>query len=635
MKKKIILASLFFMVIGIGIGPAYTQLEESKELLSDFDPTDFSSSSSPSLEGLSRKVSLDLRGMDIIDTIKFLAMKGDLNIATSKNVKGRITLFLNNVEIADVLDIILLTNSLACQKKRGIITIMTEAEYEALYGEKYSDKRQIKVIKLRYASASKVGAALDNVKSTIGKIIMDDMTGTVILIDTPEKLREMEAVAFDLDRGIIEKQPPTDTKVFELQYAKVEDISSTLSEALTPDIGSIRKDERTNKIIVHDLPYKLKEIEQMVAAFDTRTREVFIEAKIVEVTLKDEFAMGVNWENVFKTVSDIGLVGTFPISFPTGVANTFGKVSIGTWKEGFFTDEGTDEEEWHPGRLDPRKANAALTFLNTIGEVKVISSPHIAVCNNEEAQIMVGTRQPYATSTISQSETTATTSWSAEFVDVGITLTVTPTINKDGFVRMNIKPEVSTLRDWFEITDDTGTVQIKLPEVDTSNAETDVMVKDGRTIIIAGLIGETTYDNEDKFPVLGNVPILGNLFKSKSSGIRTKELVIFLTPHIILNEKELPTAKGISFRKDVPSISAIVKEREDDIRHFKLGLSYEQSEDYLSAIREYEEVLEINPASAITHLRLANIYKDHIKDSRKAQYHFKQHAVLSALRQER
>jgi len=78
-------------------------------------------------------------------------------------------------------------------------------------------------------------------------------------------------------------------------------------------------------------------------------------------------------------------------------------------------------------------------FLSEIGKVKIISSPHIAVCNNEEAKIMVGTRQPYATSTISQSDTTATTSWSAEFVDVGVTLTVTPTINNDGFVKMHIK----------------------------------------------------------------------------------------------------------------------------------------------------------------------------------------------------
>ncbi|MEA3560538.1 MAG: secretin N-terminal domain-containing protein [Candidatus Omnitrophota bacterium] len=617
MNKKIILLILMLFITASVAGSAYAQAPPNME------------------QGLRKKVSLDLRGMDIIDTIKFLAMKGDLNIATSKNVKGRITLFLNNIEVGDVLDLILFTNSLACEKKNNIITIMTEAEYEAIYGEKYSDKREIRTMEVRHATASKVGAALADIKSSIGKIIMDDETGTIILIDTPERLDEMERIALGLDKGLIEKQSSTDSKVFELQYAKVEDISSEISEALTPDLGSIRTDERTNKIVVQDLPYKLKEIEELIAAFDAPTREVFIEAKIVEITLGDEFAMGINWEAVFSAVTDIGFVGSFPISFPGGTTGTLGRVSIGKWKSGFFTDEGTGDEEWHPGRLNPGNANAILTFLNTIGKVKIVSSPHISVCNNEEAQIMVGTRQPYATSTISQSETTATTSWSAEFVDLGVTLTVTPTINQSGFVKMHIKPEVSTLRGWFEIMDDEGTAQIRLPEVDTSNAETDVMVKDGETIIIAGLIKETTYENEDKVPILGDIPIFGSLFKSRSDGNNTKELVIFLTPHVISIPEEL-SLKEILLSEENTFPEEKYEQDESysgDIYHFKLGLSYEKNEDYLSAIKEYEEVLRINPQSMITHLRLANIYKVYIKDLHKARYYFKRHAVLGALNQ--
>jgi len=157
---------------------------------------------------------------------------------------------------------------------------------------------------------------------------------------------------------------------------------------------------------------------------------------------------------------------------------------------------------------------------------------------------MVGTRQPYATSTISQSDTTATTSWSAEFIDVGVTLTVTPTINKDGFVKMHIKPEVSTLTDWFEILDDAGTAEIRLPEIDTSNAETDIMIKDGRTIIIGGLIKESTTESERKYPFLGDIPLFGTLFKSITDVKETKELVVFLTPHIITGEEDLISMKG-------------------------------------------------------------------------------------------
>lgn len=482
-------------------------------------------------EGLSKKISLDLRGMDIIDTIKFLAVKGDLNIVTSKSVIGRVTLFLTDVTVADALDIIVLTNKLAYIRENNIIAVMTEAEYEELYGEKYSDKREIKTLKLKYAFPAKVGEALGNIKSSIGKIIMDDAAGIIILVDTPEKIEEMVKTASDLDDGLIEKESPTVSKVFELNYANAEDISIKVAEALTEDFGSVRVDERTNKIIVSDLPNKMKNIEEMIAAFDSRTKEVFIEAKIVEVTLTDEFSLGINWETLFQGLGrDINLVGTFPAS---GITDSYGQAGMGTWKAGFYTDEGTADEAWHGGTMSPSETQEIINVLREVGKVRIVSSPHIAVCNNEEAEIMVGTRQPYATSTISQSETTATTSWSAEFVDVGITISVTPTISKDGFVKMHIKPEVSTLRSWFEIQDDAGTTQIRLPEVDTSNAETVVMVKDGRTIIIAGLIKEYDLRSEKKVPILGDIPVVGRLFKSSYDERKTRELVIFLTPHII------------------------------------------------------------------------------------------------------
>ncbi len=485
-------------------------------------------------EGLAKKISLDLRGMDIVDTIKFLSMKGNLNIVTSKNVSGRITLFLKDVTIGDTLEVILLTDKLACEKKKNIIAILTEAEYQELYGKKYIDKREAKTFKLKYALPSKVGAALDSIKSSIGKIIMDDATGTIILIDTPEKIEEMEETALGLDKGLVEKEISTTTQVFELEYADAATIEEKISAILTEGVGSVRSDERTNRVLVQDLPNKLKEVEVMVEAFDTKTKEVLIEAKIVEITLNDEFAMGISWDKIFQTTTkNIQLLGTFPIAYPTGATGQYGRFSVGTWKPGFYTDEGTADQAWNDGTIDPAHTNEILNFLRSVGRVKIISSPHIAVCNNEEAQIMVGTRQPYATSTISQSETTATTSWSAEFVDVGITLTVTPTINKSGFIKMHIKPEVSTLTGWFEITDETGTAQIRLPEVDTSNAETDVLVQDGRTIIIAGLIKDTEYKRRKRLPVLGDIPLVGGLFGSTSTGVQGKELVIFLTPRII------------------------------------------------------------------------------------------------------
>ncbi len=612
----------------------------------------------PSLDGLSKRVSLDLRAMDIIDTIKFLSMKGNLNIVTSKNVTGRITLFLNNISIGDVVDVILLTNNLACQEKNNIITIMTEAEYEALYGKKYTDKRRIKTITLKYADVEKTLAMLDGIKSSIGKVIADSQSGVIILIDTPEKIEEMASAAQRVDLPTVNRVIPTVTEVFELQYAKVEDIKEEVSKALTENIGSIRMDERTNKLVVTDLSHNMELIREVINAFDSKTRVVFIEAKIVEITLSDDFAMGVDWEVLFENMPDVNFLGNLPVSIE-GFSGTMGNFALGTWREGFYTDEHTADEAWNDGGMNPRKTRAALTFLKTLGKVEIISSPHIAVCNNEEAQIMVGTRQPYATSTVSQGETTATTSWSAEFVDVGVTLTVTPTINKGGFIKMHIKPEVSSLTEWFEITDDAGIAQIRLPVVTTSNAETDVLVEDGRTIIIAGLIKEISREYEDKIPILGDVPLLGRFFKSTSDSKENTELVIFLTPHIIAgdttvasleeeySEKEhsekdyseeeyseedlSPEEQEGQVYKDVrfEDSQQQAQKEEEEAYYYKLGFSYEQDENYQQAIKGYEQALDINPRNTLAHLHLANIYGHHIIDFQKADYHFRWYKILA------
>ncbi|MDD5560741.1 MAG: secretin N-terminal domain-containing protein [Candidatus Omnitrophica bacterium] len=464
--------------------------------------------------GLYRKISLDLRSMDIMDTLKFLSKQGDLNIVATKNVSGKVTVFLKDVTIADVLDIIMLTNSLACEKKAGIITLMTENEYEALYGEKYTNKKQTKTITLKYADPKRVGTILGNLKSSVGKVIIDDVTGMIILIDTPEKIKEMEGAAIKADLPTVNRILPTVRETFELRYAKIGEVKGEITKALTKDVGTIEVDERTNKLVVTDLPHNMERIRELVADFDAKTREVLIEARIVEITLNDDFAMGVDWQKVYGLAMDsMTLTGSFPFSAPTSTSSTM-KLSVGT--------------------LANDKYQFALTLIKSFGKLKVVSSPHIVVCNNEEAKFMVGTREAYVTTTITTGDVTTTTSESVQFIDVGVTLYVTPTINKDGFVKMHIKPEVSSISEWLETTEGN-----KIPIVDTSNVETDVLVKDGNTIILAGLIKRTTDKSVSKMPLLGSLPVVGKLFSNTSDLDSKKELAIFLTPHVISGLDEM------------------------------------------------------------------------------------------------
>ncbi|MBL7130015.1 MAG: hypothetical protein ISS45_01190 [Candidatus Omnitrophica bacterium] len=463
--------------------------------------------------GLDKKVSLDLRGMDIIDTLKFLAKQGNLNIVATKSVSGKVTLFLNDVTIAVVLEIILLTNGLACEEKGSILTIMTEREYEALYGVKFISKKESKTITLKYADPKRVGAILASLKSTIGKIIIDEATGMIILIDTPEKIEEMEEAAKKVDIPTISRIIPTITEEFELEYAKVGEIKGEIDKALTKDIGSLRADERTNKLVITDLPHNMEIIRDLVTAFDAKTREVLIEAKIIQITLSDDYAMGVDWRKILSSADGLTFGGSFPFSSPSSTSSSFA-VDVGTF--------------------DTHNYEFALSLIKSVGKMQILSAPHIVVCNNEEAKFMVGAREAYVTSTITTGEVTTTTAESVEFIDVGVTLYVTPTINKGGFVRMHIKPEISSVEDWLETTEGN-----RIPIVSTANVETDVLVKDGRTIIIAGLIKETEEKDLSKIPILGNIPVLGGFFKNVSDLYEKKELVILLTPHIISGGEDI------------------------------------------------------------------------------------------------
>ncbi|MBF0123133.1 MAG: hypothetical protein HQL21_06990, partial [Candidatus Omnitrophica bacterium] len=131
-------------------------------------------------ERLQRKIALDVRDMNIVDVIKFLAMKGDFNVIISPAVDGRTTVLLDNVGIKDALDIVVVSNRLAYSIQNDIVQVMTSVEYEAMFGKQFGDKTVVETLHLQYAKPSYVLAALDNIKSNVGKIIIDEDTGAVV-----------------------------------------------------------------------------------------------------------------------------------------------------------------------------------------------------------------------------------------------------------------------------------------------------------------------------------------------------------------------------------------------------------------------------------------------------------------------
>jgi len=197
-------------------------------------------------------------------------------------------------------------------------------------------------------------------------------------------------------------------------------------------------------------------------------------------------------------------------------------------------------------KVTGRELNIVLDILSTMTDTRIISSPHVIVGEGKEATIEVIEKQPYEEDTTVTAEGgTTTQSKTYQWVDVGVTLNVTPSINEDNYINMLIKTEVSSISTWYG-----GEEQTKgsVPVVKSANAETTVTIKDGISIIIAGMIKENKTKTVNKIPFLGDIPILGNAFRNVSDDVRRTETIIFLTPRIVGGEKPF------SLTKDMPKV---------------------------------------------------------------------------------
>ena len=288
---------------------------------------------------------------------------------------------------------------------------------------------------------------------------------------------------------------------------------------LTTGTSTLQVDSRMNKLVISDLPEKMALVKDVISAFDEPTPQVFIEAEIVQVSLSDKYEYGIAWERLFNEgrFHGFNISSKFYGSFPLSNASTFGSTKQGQVSIGTLTND---------------SYSAIMQFLQTIGKTNVLSRPRIAALNNEEAKILIGTREAFTTGTLSQAESTTVTSESIEFVDVGVKLNVVPTITHDDFIIMKIKPEVSIVKEYLT----TSVLQSRVPIVETSEIETIVKVKDGSMILIGGLIKkEKTYAHQG-IPVLADLPWIGALFHSKKDEWKKTELIIFLRPRIITGE---------------------------------------------------------------------------------------------------
>ncbi|WP_129127706.1 type IV pilus secretin family protein [Geomonas oryzae] len=344
--------------------------------------------------------------------------------------------------------------------------------------------------------------ALDVILDTKGLAMVQQ--GNIVQIKPRNKMQNQadeEAAA----KKAAERMMELKTAVFEVNYASVSDVASQFG-MLKSERGIITKDERTSRVIVRDVQPALDEMRALLKNLDAPEKQVMIEARIVEATSTFTRDLGVQWGLTYRDASaSVANINSVETTFG-GVVSTAGPGTSGAGGLGLGMSFGKLTSNV---QLDMRLAAAA-----TVGQVKIISTPKVVTLNNKAAKISQGQSIPYQTTSAEGTKT--------EFVEAALTLEVTPHITADGSVSMKIKASNNS--------PGTGSP----PPINKKEATTELVVSNGDTTVIGGIYVDSDTESDTGVPFLADIPLLGWLFKSNAKQKTKTELLIFITPKIVL-----------------------------------------------------------------------------------------------------
>ncbi len=409
------------------------------------------------------KFTFRFKDADIRDFLKFVATVAEINIIIDPGVTGRVTCELYNIPWDQALDLILKTNGLGYVMEGNVLRV---AKIETLTREQEAARR----------------------------------------------LKEAQQLAGELK--VITRT---------LSYAKARAVQPILQKQLSPR-GEIIIDERTNTLIISDIPDKVGVIDKLIETLDAAIPQVSIEARIVEINTNYTKNLGIQWG--FFAAADAAYGNQTSLRFPNSIL-----VDGSAIKEGGLQNNPLDgyavnlpAPAFSSGFgislgnvVDTFRLDIALTALETSGQGKILSAPKISAQNNETAEILQGRQIPV--------QTVANNTVTTRYVNAALELHVTPQITAEGTIIMTIE-----IRN--DAADFANLVQ-GIPPIITQSAKTTVLVKDGGTAVIGGIYRIEDTITTNSVPGLSKIPIIGNLFKGFSKNVLNKELLIFITPRII------------------------------------------------------------------------------------------------------
>jgi type II secretory pathway component GspD/PulD (secretin) len=301
------------------------------------------------------------------------------------------------------------------------------------------------------------------------------------------------------DSGKYHQSDRMEVRVFRVQYASATDIETAIQDHLS-DYGSVKSLEDGNMVIVQDMPAFIDDIEVIIDAIDREPKQIMIEAKILEISLTDNQSYGLNWAKLFDSSDGSGSIGTQRLASPLS--------------PGLFA------------RYSNSNVELVLSALKERGRLRTISTPKLLAMEGREAESVVGTDIGFRVTTTVNQVTTET----IEFLETGIILKVTPSVDRKGRIMLDIHPEVSS-----------GTVSDDgIPSKTTTQVSTRMLVPDGRTVFLGGLIKHSISNSREGVPGLGDIPFIGSLFSNDATNILSTEIVVLITPYIVNFENQVP-----------------------------------------------------------------------------------------------
>ncbi len=411
--------------------------------------------------------------------------------------------------------------------------------------------QELSVIPLEHADATKFIKILDSIfqekrKTRVPsafsapKFVADERTNTMIVLASEVETLRIKRLINMLDR----ETPRGKGKihVYYLENAKAEDLAKVLQEIPTkkgaapgPQKGSfvsenvkITADKATNSLIIIADKEDYQVMDNIIKKLDVPRSMVYIESLIMEVNVTKEFSLGVQWQAGGQTRlgnKDAAFGGGFQPE--TAIASTTSTTlpnptgfSLGVFSEAITV-----------GGITFPNLMAIVNAFKKDQDVHILSTPQILTTDNEEASITVGKSVPFQTRAAATTTNLVDQYSYYEYKDVGITLKITPQISHDRMVRLNISQESTKL-------DQQTTISSDRPTTFKRTIDTTVIVKNGNTVVIGGLIDNSFSNTEFKTPCLGDIPLLGELFKTNSTGNDKTNLFVFITPHVVQNPEE-------------------------------------------------------------------------------------------------